>query len=289
MHKNIAIATAFGLLLGYSTTAGAGLVFTQVATTDGETSAVTRVTTDGENGKAETLESALENSFMPPGSYMLFTAGDMYLVNPAMRTFARFDTGMFAGLAGGMAGQFEIKDTSVEKVVDEPGERIAGYATRHYQFKSSWTMAMKGMPMSTQTTVVEDVWTTTEIDVPAMPIGAEGGAPAEVAALAIVEGFPLRRVTKQGTKTNMGAMPGLGGLGGRPASRMAGGGGGDETTTTMEIRDIEQVEVAAATFEVPAGYSETQLFQTGPALPSLNGVQESPGAPAVPSLNNLDN
>jgi hypothetical protein len=286
MHKNIAMATALGLSLAYSTTAGAGLVFTQVSTTDGERSSVTKITTDGENGKAETIESAIDNPFMPPGSYMLFSQSDMYLVNPATRTFARFDTSMFAGAAG-MAGQMEIKDASVEKVVDEPGERIAGYATRHYQFKSSWTMAMKGMPMSTQTSVVEDVWTTTAIDVPAMPVGAEGGLPPEVAGQASVEGFPLRRVTKQSTKTNMGAMPGLGALGGRLANRMAGaGGGGDATTTTMEIRDIEQVDVAASTFEVPDGYSETQLFQTGPALPNLNGVQERP--PAVPSLNNLD-
>jgi len=286
MHKNIAIATALGLSLGYSTTAAAGLVFTQVSTTNGEPSAVTKITTDGENGKAETIESAVENPFMPPGSYMLFTTSDMYLVNPAMRTFARFDTSMFAGAAG-MAGQMEIKDASVEKVVDEPGERISGYATRHYQFKSSWTMAMKGMPMSTETSVVEDVWTTTAIDVPAMPVGAEGGLPPAVAGQVTIDGFPLRRVTKQSTKMNMGAMPGLGALGGRLANRVAGaGGGGDATTTTMEVRDIEQIDVAASTFEVPDGYSETQLFQAGPALPSLNGVQEQP--PAVPSLNNLD-
>jgi hypothetical protein len=54
---------------------------------------------------------------------------------------------------------------------------------------------------------------------------------------------------------------------------------------TIEAEDIEQVDVPASTFELPDGYQETQLFQNGPAIPSLNGVQE---APAVPSLNDLN-
>ena len=44
----------------------------------------------------------------------------------------------------------EITDVKFEKVVDEPGESIEGYPTRHYQFKSSWKMGMQGMPMKTE-------------------------------------------------------------------------------------------------------------------------------------------
>ena len=115
---------------------------------------------------------------------------------------------------------------------------------------------------------------------------------AENQALRQVEGVPLKHVTVQSTKTNMGAMGGLGGLGARMGGRMLGGaggaaaaGGGSETTTTIEVVDIDEGDVPAATFELPDGYQETSLFQTGPALPNLNGVQE---APAVPNLNDLD-
>ncbi len=105
-----------------------------------------------------------------------------------------------------------------------------------------------------------------------------------------VEGVPLRHVTVQSMKTEMGGFGGIGGLGARLGGRMLGGaagaaGGGGDTTTIIEVVDIEEVDVPAATFEPPDGYQETSLFQTGPAIPNLNGVQESPD---VPNLNDLD-
>ena len=65
----------------------------------------------------------------------------------------------------------------------------------------------------------------------------------------------------------MGAMGGLGGLGARLGGRMMGGGGGGagggETTTTIEAVDIEEVDVPAATFELPDGYQETRCSRRG--------------------------
>lgn len=290
-------ALAAAVFLGFSSAAVAGVTFTQVTTIDGNRTSVTKISADGGKAKMEVVESP-DNPFMPPGSYLLATDGDMLLVNPAARTYARFDTSMLEGI-GEMAGQFEFTDVVFEKVVDEPGESIGGFATRHYQFKSSWTMSMQGMPVKTESSTVEDLWTTTDIELPAMPAGpAGGGMPSQVAAivenqaLRQVEGVPLKHVTVQSTKSSMGgALGGLGGLGARLGGRMLGGGGagglggGGDSTTTIETIDIEEVDVPAATFELPDGYQETQLFQTGPAIPSLNGVQE---APAVPSLNDLD-
>jgi hypothetical protein len=294
-------------LLCLSSSAFAGVTFTQVTTVDGKRTAVTKVSAEGSNAKVETIE-APDNPFMPPGSYLLFTDGDMFLVNPAARTYARFDSSMMDSV-GQMAGQMQFNDVQFEKVVDEPGETIAGYATRHYQFKSSWTMTMQGMPMKTESSTVEDLWTTTDIDAPEIPsLGGAGAMPSQVTALVDnqglrhVEGMPLKHVTVQTTKTDMGmgALGGLAGLGARMGGRMMGGGrggrgGGDagggapgaggDTTTTIEATDIEEVAVPASTFELPAGYSETTLFQSGPAIPSLNNVQE---APAVPNLNELN-
>jgi hypothetical protein len=288
IHRVLAAAVLLGLS---STAALGGVTFTQVTTVDGTRTSVMKVSADGGKSKMEVVESP-DNPFMPPGSYMLVSDGEMLLVNPAARTYARFDASMFEGMAG-MAGQMQITDVKFEKVVDEPGETIAGYSTRHYQFKSSWAMGMQGMPMKTEQSTVEDVWTTTAIELPAMPGSPASGMPSmpsQVAALAEnqalrhVEGVPLRQVTVQSTKTNMGAMAGLGGLGARMLGG-AGAAGAGETTTTIETVDIDEGDVPAATFELPDGYQETSLFQTGPAIPNLNGVQE---APAVPNLNDLD-
>ena len=287
-------------LLGLSSASFAGVTFTQVTTVDGKKTAVTRVFADGANAKMEIVESP-DNPFMPPGSYMLATEGEMLLVNPAARTYARFDSSMLDGVAE-LAGQMEITDVVFEKTVDDAGETIEGYATRHYQFKSSWKMAMRGMPIKTESSTVEDLWTTTAIALPAMPVGLGSGMPSQVTAVAEnqglrqVEGMPLKHVTVQTTKTDMSGLGAIGGLGARLGGRMLGGGGrggGDAgagsgdgaTTTTIEVVDIEEGEVPASTFELPSDYRETSLLQTGPAVPDLNGIQE---APAVPNLNELD-
>jgi hypothetical protein len=290
MYRPIAAATAAaGLLLGYSTAAVAGTSFTQVTTVDGQRVAVTKITTDGGNAKAEFVEMSATNPFTPAGSYLLIESGDMYLVNPAARTYSRFDTSMLEGMSQ-MMGRMEISDVAFEKVLDEPGESMLGLPTRHYQFKSSWSMGMQGMPMKTEISVVEDLWATSAVELPEVPSAFSGGAaamPEQVQAIVNaqgsrnVEGFPLKQVSVQSTKMNMGA---LGGLGARMAAGMAGAGGGN-TTTTMEVTDLAQLDVPAATFEMPAGYQETALFQNGPALPSLNSVEE---APAVPNLNDLN-
>ena len=84
-----------------------------------------------------------------------------------------------------------------------------------------------------------------------------------------------------------GALGGLGGLGARMARPHDGRrrGANADTTTTIEVVDLEEIDVPGATFAIPDGYKETQLFQTGPAVPDLNSVNEGP---AVPNLNDLD-
>jgi hypothetical protein len=182
---------------------------------------------------------------------------------------------------------FQIKNVKVEKVLDEPGEKVAGFTTRHYQFKSSWSMAMTSMPMSMDSTAVEDYWTTDELKISlgaGASVMASSGLPASAreseAAKVLNEakGFTLRQVTVQSMKTNMGGA--LGALGAGMMNKMA----GQATKTTMEITSVQEVDVAADTFEIPAGFREVQLFQTGPAMPDLNSV----GGKAPPNLNGPD-
>lgn len=274
MHQRLAAATASaGLLLGYST-AFAGTSFTQVTTVNGQRAAVTKTVTDSGNAKAEFVEMATPNPFMPAGGYMLFESGAMYFVNPAARTYSRFDPAMIASMAQAM-GRMEVSDVAFEKVLDEAGESILGYPTRHYQFKSSWSMGIQGMPVKTQISVVEDIWATSAIEVPDVSnalSGAMAALPEQVQAIANaqgarnIEGFPLRQVSMQSTKISTGG--GLGGLGARMAAGMAGAVG--DTTTTVEVTELAQVDVPASAFELPAGFEETALF---PAMPNQAGLE----------------
>jgi hypothetical protein len=284
MKKCVAVA-AFAFLFGFSTASNAGLTFRMVTSTDGEPLNDTRVSVESGLMKTEVLREAQENPFMPPGSYMLMRDEGMYLVNPTARTFARFDIAMMQGAMqavtdSGLGGAFEISDVSVEKTIDEAGETIQGYPTRHYQFKSSWLLKMTGSPMTTTTSSVEDIWATDQISLPAQAGMAfnQSTLPEAVQELVNAQGqnvgaFPLRTITQQSTKTDMG----VGGLGGRMAQRMmsravTGAGGGDSTTIT-EALEIAQIDIALDSFEIPADYTETQLFQTGSAVPDLNSIQ----------------
>lgn len=308
--KRCLVIAATGVLAAQAT-AFAGVTFTQVTSTNGERSAVTKITADGGNAKLETLESDSDNPFMPAGSYMLMTDGEMLLINPAARTFARLEMSLPEGMAG-VLGQMEISDVKFDKVLDEDGGRIEGYPTRHYRFESSWSMGMQGMPVKTEMGLTEDIWATTAIELPAIPMQSGSEMPEQVKAVADaqglrqVQGVPLKHVSVQKTKVNMGAFGAMAGIGARMAGGMLGGGrrggrggrgeeaadigagGNGETTTTIEVTDIATVDVPASAFAIPDGFREASLFQTGPALPSLNDVEESPGVPAVPSLNDLD-
>jgi hypothetical protein len=273
MHKKITIATTAALLLFGSSTSFGGLTFTTVTSADGKTLTTAQMWSDGAKMKV-LVSTTFDNPVMPTGSYIVINEQGTFLVNPAASTYARFDMSMFEGMTqalneSGIMNTFEFKDIAIEKIVDEAGESIEGYPTRHYQFKSTWTMAMAGSPMTTKVDSVEDIWATTELAIPVqanMPFDQSALPPsvkelADAQGLKNIEGFPLRTVTAQTTKVDMG-MKGLGaGLAQRMANRAMGGmGAGGTVTTTMEVTDIQEADIPAETFEIPAGYTETQIF-----------------------------
>jgi hypothetical protein len=286
-------------MLFVSSTSFGGLTFKTATSIDGKASSTGQMWSDGTNMKM-LITSTFDNPVMPSGSYILLNEQGTFLVNPSASTYARFDVSMLEGMTralneAGVGSTFEFKDIAIEKTLDEAGESIEGYATRHYQFKSSWTMAMTGLPSSTQISSVQDIWATTEL---ALPVQAglsfdQSSLPPSVKELADaqgimnIEGFPLRTVTEQTTKMDVGIRGFGAGIAQRMANRMGGGGG--PTTTTMEVTDIEEVDVPAETFVLPAGYTETQLFQTGPDVPDLNNVPggQAPQTPPVPNLDEV--
>ncbi|HEX6999507.1 MAG TPA: DUF4412 domain-containing protein [Gammaproteobacteria bacterium] len=275
MNKNTALATGAALLLCGSGVALAGITYKQTTRSDAMQMSA-QVWIDEGGFRVEYLDVPAGNPFMAPGSYMIVRDGSMFLVNPAERTYSRFDASTFAGPMQalgqmGAAGAIDIRDAKVEKVLEEPGEPILGHPTRHYRFESSWTMAIGGGPMSTDYSATEDVWIAEDI---AMP---QGGAsllesmslPAPVRELVeaqrakTIDGLPLRTVTVQSLKVNMG------GIGGPLAERLSSRAGGQPTTTTMEVTELQELDVPASQFEIPSDYREVSLFQGGafPAAP----------------------
>jgi hypothetical protein len=265
----------------------AGWSMTQVTTTsgtgDGASSAPTtqRVWMEGAAAKIEMMG---DHPMMPSGSYLLVQEGGskMFMVNPASRTYARFDpTAMGAGMEAmqGSGVELTIEEPKMVKLVEEPGPEMLGRPTTHYRYRTTYTAVMSmpmGMKTSTATDMVEDLWTT-----PAIAAGGAGQAFAAVTGggevhqqlrelarevKATLVGLPLKQVTVTKTTTTS---QGSGAMGMLMRRAGAGGGGEGSSTTTMVVQDLVEAPLPAATFQLPAGYSEAEMMQRGPAMPDL--------------------
>ena len=190
-------------------------------------------------------------------------------------------SGMDAMGSGAM--ETKIENPKMEKLVEEPGERLLGRETTHYRYHTSYTMtlAMATMKTAMTTDAVEDVWTAREI-----AFGGAGQAMAqldgagtipEIAALervarATQSGLPLKRDLVSKTSTSS-----KGGLGGGMLARMMSAGkrrgGSDEAKTTTVVENLVEVALAPGFFQIPAGYAEYELMQRGPAMPNLGAGQ----------------
>jgi hypothetical protein len=300
----------------------AGVAFDVATEIDGHVVSTARVWIEGEASKTEFTLSSGETSVVEEGSYLLTNEDGTYMVTPSRRTFARYDMQMMEQMSAGQmasaGGNFGIEDVDVKKEIDEPGETIGGYATRHYRFRCTWKMSLGGMG-STEYETVADLWIADQLRAGKddRRLGS-GQLPSEV--LQAIEalgldsaGLPLRRVAVESSKIKipgMGALGAVAGIGGRMAQRMAtrgsgkrgkgqrdagedtaaervdGFGGLNRTTTTkMQISAIRELTIPAAEFALPEGYRETQLFDKGPAMPGLNDITEDSG---IPKLNDAD-
>lgn len=265
----------------------AGWSMTQVTRSTGDDAGMgdstQRVWLEGTSAKVEMVETA--NPMMEPGSYLLVQDGGekMFMVNPDAKTYARFDPMAIASGSEAMAGSgFEvtIEDPQVVKVLEEPGGEILGHQTTHYRYHTTYTTVTSmpmGMTMSTAMDVVEDIWTAPAIDAGAAAVavadaGSGGGMRQELQQLestakATLVGLPLRQVTVTTSKTETKGK----GMVARMMMRGAPSGEEGTTTTTVEVRDLAEAALPAATFQIPAGYAETEIMQRGPAMPDLGG------------------
>jgi hypothetical protein len=227
---------------------------------------------DGDKAKIEFIKSG--SPMTPAGSFMITKDGGkiMYMVNPQRKTYSKWDMAGMAGFAGGAMQMMNMKMSTpkVEKLLEEKGEKIAGFATRHYRFRTSYTMEMSfmGVQRSTSTVTEEDIWSCPELNDAGLNAwmnqqvsntGSEQLDKLVKAELEKVKGFPLKRVVNTTTKESSGEEQVM--------------------KLTTEVTAIQKASPDAGLFELPAGYQETPMFSPAAgATSSGKGSQPKPGA-----------
>lgn len=241
--------------------------------------AVTTTTTEGAQNEAGNMNMTVEgwvssdmarvefkqsdNPVVRSGAYLITKDGgkSIYLVDPQEKTYAKWDLQAMLGMAGAvMQGmgpllKMEFSDPKVEKLLDEDGGTVAGQPTRHTRYRTSYSMKVKVLGMGNESSVVteQDIWSTDRLQDVGLGIwlrsdpvrtGNEQFDKLIAAEVGKTRGFPLKTVTvstntpKKGNKTT--------------------------SRSTMQVTELDtSANVAAGSFEIPAGYQETQLLPTG--------------------------
>jgi hypothetical protein len=237
----------------------AGIRFT--AETRGDKGLEVRVDAAVSGSKAKVLFVQVENDSAPEGDYMLSPdAGKtLFMVSPETRTYVRYEAhSMLTGMADMMRGmrgamKFTFQSPKIVKLADEDGGLVAGVRTRHYKYRTSYTVLMPApSPEKVTTTIVEDIWTTTRLDDPALGIwlkkdqtstGDEQLDSMIRAEMDKVEGFPLKRVTVTHTVDMKGVA--------------------HTARAEMEVTALRQGEIPSAEFVLPSSYREVKPMRPG--------------------------
>lgn len=256
----------------------AGIYFESV-TTDDQTRDSIRVKSWVEGPKARIeFEEGIEKSMMPKGSYLITTDGGrtIYLVNPKEETYGVWDLeamlqtlGQVMEAAGPMMN-FSIDNPTVEKRGQESGGTIVGLPTTLYRYHTSYDFNMKviGMKRANHIEMDQEIWATDALEAPGMgvwlradrPTGFEGLDELIEAQTSTVQGFPLKTVTVTTTTGKKGKE--------------------NTSRSTMEVTVLDRNRsIPDSTFEIPAGYQETQMMPMTGAQPadSEEGDDETKG------------
>lgn len=212
---------------------------------------VVKMTTDSGKARIDFTEGQAPGA--EKGSYLLTKDnGQTFLmVMPDNKTYMKWDMDAMMGMAGAMGNmmQMKITDPKVEALLDEAGEPILGYPTRHYKLRTSYRMSMTVMGFKNESAISkeEETWTTTKLDLAALGawVGKVPKTKNESLDLLIqtekskVKGFPLKMLSVETATDSQG-----------------------KTTiskSSMEVTEVKTVGVNAGTFEVPADYQEMSL------------------------------
>ena len=215
-----------------------------------------------EKARVEFKESG-GNPAAKEGSWLLTKDGGktIFLVDPEEKTYAEWNLQAMLGLVGSvMQGmgpllKIEFSDPKVEKLLEEDGGTVAGMPTRHYRYRTSYIMKMRVLGMANEANVVteQDIWSTDRLQDVGLGIWLRSDPPRTgneqfdkliAAEAGKTQGFPLKTVTVSTTTQKKGNKQTV-------------------TRSTMEVTQLDaSANVPGSSFEIPAGYKETQLVPT---------------------------
>lgn len=219
----------------------------------------------GDKAKVEFEEADKNNPVAKQGAYLITKDGGrtIYFVDPKEKTYAEWDLQAMMGMVGSvMQGmgpllKVEFTDPKVEKLLEENGGTVSGLPTTHYRYRTSYNMKIKVMGMGQEANVVteQDVWATDKLQDVGLGIWLRNEPPRTGNAnfdkliageMERAKGFPLKTVTVSTTTQKKGKQT--------------------VTRSTMEVTQLDaSADVPASSFEIPAGYQETQLLPTAEA------------------------
>jgi hypothetical protein len=216
----------------------------------------------GEKAKVAFIESS-GNPMAQQGTYIVTKDGGktLYLVNPQEKTYAEWDLQGMLGVVGAVMNgmgpllRIQFSDPKTEKIAEEDGGLVAGVPTRHYKYRTSYTMTVKVLGMGNTANVVseQDVWATTKVTDLGLGVWLRA-EPARTgnkefdklltSSAARIQGFPLKMATVSTSTQQKGNKQTV-------------------THSTMEVTQFDaSASVPASAFEIPAGYKETQIAPT---------------------------
>jgi len=205
----------------------------------------------GQRGKVEFIGGG--NPMMASGSYLITNNGGktLYLVDPSKKTYTVIDTQAMLDASGGMMQsmranlKMEIESPRIEKLLEENGGLVAGLPTRHFKYRTTYTMIVHFMGAHRSvTTIEEDIWATTRVLDPAIGLWLKKQPPSTgdeqldsliASEMSKVAGFPLKRVSVTTTEND-----------------------GTKQTfrNEMEVTQLKVVPVPLSKFRIPVSYKE---------------------------------
>ena len=219
-----------------------------------------RALVSGRTAGVDFLDSELPE--LGKGRYLLSTdeGKTVYLVDPDGKTFALWDAdSMVSGMADLMRRmrwqmRVHFEEPKIVKLLDEKGEMVAGLPTRHYRYRTSYRVRIELAGTDTiNTTVDEDIWTTSVLQEPGLRLWLKQDPPTSGddqldriirEEKSKIQGFPLKRFTVTKSIDHRGKA--------------------SDSRTEMFVIVIKTHPVDDSAFQIPSGYKEMDLSKRVP-------------------------
>ena len=175
------------------------------------------------------------------------------MVSPKEKTYMKWDMDAMMGMVGAMGSmmKMQVSNPKVEKLLDEAGESLLGYPTRHYKTRTAYHMSMNVMGFKNEMDIAkeDETWTTTRLDISTlgawfnkMPktqneeldklVQAEKGK---------MTGMPLKMLSVQTTTDSQGKA--------------------SVTRSSMVVTEIKKIGASDFSVEIPSDYKEMDLLE----------------------------